>query len=81
MAARLRTTRPAASDHTGSHYTREEVVASIDAGDAWVTGGGRRSAVIYTTRSCPHHGCRAEPYLKANPDSPDKDNLENLDEV
>jgi hypothetical protein len=59
------------------HYTRKQVVDSIKAGSAWVTSADGLSATITTVMSCPR--CSVSPYLKTNPDSSRKDNLENLD--
>jgi hypothetical protein len=58
-------------------YSRKQVVDSIGAGNAWVTAADGMSATITPVLSCPH--CSLSPYLKTNPDSSKKDNLENLD--
>jgi hypothetical protein len=64
----------------GSHYTRKQVVDSIYAGNVWKSQADGYEAVISTERYCPHARCLATPYIKTNPDSTKKDNLENLDE-
>jgi len=61
------------------HYTRREVVDSIWAGNVWKTQADGYEAVIEAIPYCPQGTCLATPYLKTNPDSPGKDNLENLD--
>lgn len=62
------------------HYTRQEVVDSIWAGNVWKTQAEGYEAVIEPVPYCPQGICLAAPYLKTNPDSPGKDNLENLDQ-
>ena len=62
----------------GIHYTRQEVVSSIDAGSTWKTNAGGFSAEIVTMSYCSHPSCLAKPYIKTNPDSSKLDNLENL---
>jgi hypothetical protein len=64
---------------SGAHYTRQEVVDSIKAGNAWKTKAGGYEATIEAISYCPKAGCLAKPYIKTNPDSTKKDNLENLD--
>ncbi|HEU5001165.1 MAG TPA: DUF3892 domain-containing protein [Actinomycetota bacterium] len=64
----------------GTHYTRKEVVNSINAGNTWKTQADGYEAVIKTMTYCPHARCLATPYIKTNPDSTKKDNLDNLDE-
>jgi hypothetical protein len=61
------------------HYTRREVVASIDAGNTWKTRADGYEAIIQKITYCPRPACMATPYIKTNPDSTNKDNLENLD--
>lgn len=61
------------------HYTRREVVDSINAGNTWKTSADGYEATITTMSSCPRSNCSATPYIKTNPDSTKKDNLENLD--
>jgi hypothetical protein len=63
----------------GSHYTRREVVDSIDSGNTWKTNADGYEAVIEKINYCPKANCYATPYIKTNPDSTKKDNLENLD--
>ena len=62
-----------------THYTRKQVVDSINAGNTWKTKAGGYEATIKTIIYCPVAGCMATPYIKTNPDSTSKDNLENLD--
>lgn len=61
------------------HYTRRQVVDSINAGNTWKTKAGGYEATIKTMNYCPKAGCTATPYIKTNPDSTKKDNLDNLD--
>lgn len=63
----------------GTHYTRQEVVDSIDDGNTWKTSADGYEATIEKMTYCPESGCLAKPYIKTNPDSTKKDNLENLD--
>ncbi|NYI40973.1 DUF3892 domain-containing protein [Demequina lutea] len=62
----------------GIHYTRKEVVTSLDAGDTWQTSAGGYTASIQKLSYCPKSACLASPYLKTKPDSTGLDNLENL---
>ena len=64
----------------GIHYTRQQVVDSISAGNVWKTSAGGYSGVIEKMGYCPKSACLAKPYIKTKPDSTAKDNLENLDE-
>jgi len=64
---------------SGTHYTRQEVVDSIKAGNTWKTSADGYEATIATMTYCPKTNCLAKPYIKTNPDSTKKDNLENLD--
>lgn len=64
---------------TGTHYTRQQVVDSINAGNTWKTDAGGYSATIETIAYCPKPRCLAKPYIKTKPDSTKKDNLENLE--
>ena len=64
----------------GTHYTRKDVVDSINAGHTWKTRAGGYEATIEKITYCPHPACLVTPYIKTNPDSSKKDNLENLDE-
>jgi hypothetical protein len=65
--------------NAGTHYTRKEVVDSIHAGSLWKTQADGYEAVIEPVAKCPRSGCTAAPYIRTNPDSTKKDNLENLD--
>jgi hypothetical protein len=65
---------------TGAHYTRQQVVDSIKAGNTWKTSAGGYTATITTMLYCPKPGCLTTPYIKTNPDSTGQDNLENLPE-
>lgn len=64
----------------GYHYTRREVVDSINAGNTWNTNAGGHTATIHTLSYCPRANCYASPYIATNPDSTNMDNLENLPE-
>jgi hypothetical protein len=64
---------------SGAHYTRKQVVDSINAGNTWKTSAGGYEATIQTITYCPKPNCLATPYIKTKPDSTKKDNLENLD--
>jgi hypothetical protein len=64
---------------TGMHYTRTEVVDSINEGNTWKTRADGYEATIEPVRYCPRTSCFATPYIHTNPDSTKKDNLENLD--
>lgn len=63
----------------GVHYTRKQVVDSIKAGNEWKTSADGYTATISVITYCPRSECMATPYIKTNPDSTKKDNLENLD--
>ena len=63
----------------GTHYTRQQVVDSINAGNTWKTSADGYSATIGVLSYCPKSNCLAKPYIKTKPDSTKKDNLENLD--
>lgn len=63
----------------GTHYTRKQVVDSINAGNAWKTQADGYEETIKAISCCPKSGCLASPYIKTNPDGTKKDNLENLD--
>ena len=65
--------------NSGTHYTRKEVVTSIDAGNLWKTSADGYEATIEKITYCPQAACLATPYIKTKPDSTKKDNLENLD--
>lgn len=64
----------------GTHYTRQEVVDSINAGNTWKTKANGYEAIITTITYCPKANCLAKPYIRTNPDSTQADNLENLPE-
>lgn len=65
----------------GSYYTRQQVVDSINAGNTWKTSADGYEAVIEPIAYCNQSStCFANPYIRTNPDSTKKDNLENLDE-
>jgi hypothetical protein len=64
---------------SSTHYTRQEVVDSINAGNTWKTSADGYEATIATMAYCPKANCLAKPYIRTNPDSTKKDNLENLD--
>jgi Protein of unknown function (DUF3892) len=59
----------------GAHYTRAQVVASIKAGNRWVTIGG---GVIRPINYCPASLCLASPYITTRADDSIDNNLENL---
>jgi Protein of unknown function (DUF3892) len=60
------------------HYTRKEVVDSLDAGDSWKTSADGSSATIKKMTYCKHAGCMATPYITTDADATAKDNLDNL---
>jgi Protein of unknown function (DUF3892) len=64
----------------GTHYTRKEVVDSIDKGHVWETSADGYTATIEKMKYCPAKDCLATPYIKTNPDSTKRDNLDNLPE-
>lgn len=62
---------------TGDHYTRAQVVASIAAGNRWVTRSYSGSeAVMRPIAHC--HSCDAAPYITTRPDNSKDNNLESL---
>jgi hypothetical protein len=63
---------------SGTHYTRQAVVTSINAGSTWKTSAAGYSETIKAITYCPKGSCTATPYIKTNPDSTKLDNLENL---
>ena len=63
----------------GTHYTRKQVVDSINAGNTWKTRADGYEAIIKPIARCRKLNCSATPYIETNPDSTRKDNLENLD--
>jgi hypothetical protein len=62
----------------GTHYTRAQVVASINAGNRWVTSAGGSTAVIKPITFCPASACLATPYITTAPDHTPTNNLDNL---
>jgi uncharacterized protein DUF3892 len=64
----------------GVHYTRQQVVDSIDNGNTWKTSAGGYTATIRKVTYCPTGSCMTSPYITTNPDSTTLDNLENLPE-
>lgn len=63
----------------GTHYTRRQVVDSINAGNVWTTRSpSGNTAVIRPISYCPASGCLASPYITTRADSQKDDNLENL---
>ena len=62
-----------------AYWTRQQVVDSINAGNSWYTDAGGLKAKIEPISYCPKSGCFARPYIRTNPTSTSKDNLENLD--
>lgn len=63
----------------GVHYTRAEVVKSINEGNLWKTSASGYEAIIRPRSSCNRRSnCNAAPYIETNPDSTKLDNLENL---
>ncbi len=64
----------------GTHYTRQQVVDSITAGNTWKTKANGYEATITKIAYCPKANCLAKPYIKTNPDGTKVDNLENLPE-
>jgi hypothetical protein len=64
----------------GLHFTRREVVSSIDQGETWQTSAGGYTAIIHKMPYCIRPDCVASPYLATYPTSLTLDNLENLPE-
>jgi Protein of unknown function (DUF3892) len=65
---------------TGTHYTRREVVTSINAGNTWVTYAGGKRARIKPITYCPKPDCYASPYITTEPEHTEQNDLENLPE-
>jgi hypothetical protein len=63
---------------SGDHYTRKEVVDSIDEGNTWRTVADDDYATIRKMTYCPSAACLATPYIKTDADATAKNNLENL---
>jgi hypothetical protein len=61
----------------GVHYARRQVVESIAANIVWKTQADGYEMVIEPIAFCSKPRCTAMPYIKSNPDSTKKDNLEN----
>ncbi|MGH3431136.1 MAG: DUF3892 domain-containing protein, partial [Mycobacteriales bacterium] len=53
----------------GSHYTRRDVVKSIQGGHSWGTNSGGFRAIIRVVDRCPAEACDVAPYIVTNPDS------------
>jgi hypothetical protein len=62
----------------GVHYTREEVVDSLNEGNYWQTKGNGQYAKIHKMSFCKHSGCSATPYITSDADDTAKNNLDNL---
>jgi len=60
------------------HYTRREVVDSINGGNTWRTAADGQYADIRPIRYCRYSGCMATPYITTGADETAKNNLENL---
>jgi hypothetical protein len=60
------------------HYTRHEVIESIEAGDRWRILAHGMNGEIRVIESCPHPGCMLGPYIQSNTHGTGTDNLENL---
>lgn len=64
---------------SATHYTRAEVVNSINRGDDWRTRGpDGSSARIKSKTYCPHGACMETPYITTEPDHTVVNNLDNL---
>lgn len=63
------------------YYTRADVVASIRAGNSWITRSpAGHTATIRPISYCPATSCIAAPYITTRADNAKDDNLENLPE-
>jgi hypothetical protein len=60
------------------HYTRQEVVDSLDDSDTWETEADGDRATIRKMGFCPQAGCLATPYITTNADDSAANNLVNL---
>jgi hypothetical protein len=58
---------------------RASEASSINNGNTWKTKADGYEATIQAITYCPKANCFARPYIKTNPDSTKKDNLEKLD--
>lgn len=65
---------------SGRYYTRQEVVASIRAGDTWNAIVAGHATTIHALAYCPRGTCLATPYLATCSGSAEHENLENLPE-
>lgn len=63
---------------TGSHYTRTQVVETLQQGTVWITSAGGSTAVVKPMTYCPKPACLASPYITTAPDHTTTNNLENL---
>lgn len=54
----------------GVHYTRREVVDSINAGNIWKTSAGGYEATIEPIKYCPRGACLASPTSAPTPTAP-----------
>lgn len=61
------------------YFTRQEVIDCIWAGHTFRTLVDGHSVEVHIIESCIHTGCLLGPYIATDPDSTDKDNLENLE--
>jgi hypothetical protein len=61
-----------------THYTRGQVVSSLNAGNIWVTSAGGHEAPIRPISYCTSSACHASPYITTRADTSRDDNLENL---
>lgn len=61
------------------HFTRQEVIDSIRAGNSFRTLAAAGSARIHIVDCCRHDGCGLAPYIATNPDGTGRDDLEEVD--
>lgn len=87
VVTRVRKEKSSTGDHEhithvcvdGSAYTVDQVVSSIYRGDKWFSQGGGVTIPIKALSNCFHNSrCPKKPYIKTDPDSSTKDNLEYL---
>lgn len=62
----------------GTYFSRQQVAAAIDAGEAWWSEGAGTRARIRKAPYCPYSECLTFPYLTTAPDHTTANNLENL---
>jgi Protein of unknown function (DUF3892) len=62
----------------GNHYTRKEVVDSLNDGKDWQTYADGAYAKIRKITYCKHSGRMATPYITTDADATAKNNLDNL---